>query len=180
MAVALATRSPAWAARRGGRRVKWIPTRAEALLGDNQGRDRNIGAEFGARRQWQVPGSALERNAQCRRAYIAAYGAIPIVFSLMPASTVHDIPAVAVTSSLVFANTAPTTPYCGAGRGRLHQGASGRPGSARDAYRPGRIAPEKSRSAFVSMLPIRCFRMRPATSEPARRVPVPYAHRLDL
>jgi carbon-monoxide dehydrogenase large subunit len=102
--------------RRGGRRVKWIPTRAEALLGDNQGRDRNIGAEFGARRQWQVPGSALERNAQCRRAYIAAYGAIPIVFSLMPASTVHDIPAVAVTSSLVFANTAPTTPYCGAGR----------------------------------------------------------------
>ena len=65
-------------------------------------------------------------------------------------------------------------------RGRLHQGASGRPGSARDAYRPGRIAPEKSRSAFVSVLPIRCFRMRPATSEPARRVPVPYAHRLDL
>ena len=25
-----------WAARRGGRRVKWIPTRAEALLGDNR------------------------------------------------------------------------------------------------------------------------------------------------
>ena len=49
-------------------------------------------------------------------AYIAAYGAIPILFSLMLASTVYDIPAVAVTSSLVFTNTAPTMPYRGAGR----------------------------------------------------------------
>ena len=49
-------------------------------------------------------------------AYIAAYGAIPIVFSMMLASTVYDIPAVTVTSSLVFTNTAPTMPYRGAGR----------------------------------------------------------------
>ncbi len=39
-----------------------------------------------------------------------------IVFSLKLASTVYDIPAVAVTSSLVFTNTAPTVPYRGAGR----------------------------------------------------------------
>src|SRR5207237_10771520 len=31
-----------WAARRGGRPVKWIPTRGEALLGDNDGRDQII------------------------------------------------------------------------------------------------------------------------------------------
>ena len=49
-------------------------------------------------------------------AYIEAHGAIPILFSLMLASTVYDIPAVAVTSSLVFTNTAPTVPYRGAGR----------------------------------------------------------------
>ena len=34
----------------------------------------------------------------------------------MLASTVYDIAAVAVKSSLVFTNTAPTTPYRGAGR----------------------------------------------------------------
>ena len=49
-------------------------------------------------------------------AYVEGTGAIPIIFSLMLASTVYDIPAVAVTSSLVFTNTAPTTPYRGAGR----------------------------------------------------------------
>ena len=43
-------------------------------------------------------------------------GAIPILFSLKLASTVYDIPAVAVTSRLVFTNTAPTVPYRGAGR----------------------------------------------------------------
>ena len=49
-------------------------------------------------------------------AYIEGAGAIPILFSLKLASTVYDIPAVAVTSSLVFTNTAPTVPYRGAGR----------------------------------------------------------------
>src|SRR5437879_1204965 len=49
-------------------------------------------------------------------AYIEGAGAIPIIFSLKLASTVYDIPAVAVTSSLVFTNTAPTAPYRGAGR----------------------------------------------------------------
>src|SRR5205823_12302535 len=36
----------AWAARRVGRPVKWIPSRSEALLGDNQGRDQNVTAEL--------------------------------------------------------------------------------------------------------------------------------------
>jgi carbon-monoxide dehydrogenase large subunit len=49
-------------------------------------------------------------------AYIEGAGAIPILFSLKLASTVYDIAAVAVTSSLVFTNTAPTVPYRGAGR----------------------------------------------------------------
>ena len=49
-------------------------------------------------------------------AYIEGAGAIPIMFSLKLASTVYDIPAVSVTSSLVFTNTAPTVPYRGAGR----------------------------------------------------------------
>src|SRR6516164_1168509 len=35
-----------WAARRVGRPVKWISSRAEALLGDAQGRDQNVSAEL--------------------------------------------------------------------------------------------------------------------------------------
>ena len=49
-------------------------------------------------------------------AYVAAYGAVPILFSMMLAPGVYEIPAVAVTGSLVFTNTAPTMPYRGAGR----------------------------------------------------------------
>jgi aerobic carbon-monoxide dehydrogenase large subunit len=104
-----------WAARRVGRPVKWIPSRSEALLGDAQGRDQNVSAEL-----------ALDANSKFLAlrwtgshnvgAYIDGAGAIPILFSLKLASTVYDIPAVAVTSSLVFTNTAPTVPYRGAGR----------------------------------------------------------------
>ena len=61
---------------------------------------------------WHCAGAACTMPAPTSR----PTGAIPIVFSLMLASTVYDIPAVAVTSSLVFTNTAPTMPYRGAGR----------------------------------------------------------------
>jgi carbon-monoxide dehydrogenase large subunit len=104
-----------WAARRIGRPVKWISSRSDGFLGDAQGRDQNVSAEL-----------ALDANGKFLAlswtgshnvgAYIEGAGAIPILFSLKLASTVYDIPAVAVTSSLVFTNTAPTVPYRGAGR----------------------------------------------------------------
>ena len=105
-----------WAARRVGRPVKWIPSRTEALLGDNAGRDQIV-------EQAELALAADGRFLALRwtgmhnvGAYIEAAGAIPIVFSLKLASTVYDIPAVAVTSRLVLTNTAPTVPYRGAGR----------------------------------------------------------------
>jgi carbon-monoxide dehydrogenase large subunit len=104
-----------WAARRVSRPVKWIPTRSEALLGDNQGRDQNVTAELAL----DADGKFLAlrwAGSHNVGAYIEGAGAIPILFSLKLASTVYDIPAVAVTSSLVFTNTAPTVPYRGAGR----------------------------------------------------------------
>jgi aerobic carbon-monoxide dehydrogenase large subunit len=104
-----------WAARRVGRPVKWIPTRSEALLGDYAGRDQNVAAELAL-----DPGGkflALRWTGSHNiGAYIEGAGAIPIIFSLKLAPTVYDIPAVSVTSSLVFTNTAPTVPYRGAGR----------------------------------------------------------------
>ena len=104
-----------WAARRVGRPVKWIPTRSEALLGDYDGRDQNVAAELAL----DADGRFLAlrwTGSHNVGAYIEGAGAIPIMFSLKLASTVYDIPAVSVTSSLVFTNTAPTVPYRGAGR----------------------------------------------------------------
>src|SRR5438477_235767 len=104
-----------WAARRVGRPVKWIPSRSEALLGDYHGRDQNVSAQLAL----DTDGKFLAlrwAGSHNVGAYIEGAGAIPILFSLKLASTVYDIPAVAVTSSLVFTNTAPTVPYRGAGR----------------------------------------------------------------
>src|SRR6266567_7442563 len=104
-----------WAARRIGHPVKWIPTRSEALLGDNQGRDQNVTAEVAL----DADGKFLAlrwTGSHNVGAYIEGAGAIPILFSLKLASTVYEIPAVAVASSLVFTNTSPTVPYRGAGR----------------------------------------------------------------
>src|SRR3984893_15387701 len=104
-----------WAARRVGRPVKWIPSRSEALLGDYHGRDQNVAAELALDADGRI--LALRWTGSHNvGAYIEGAGAIPILFSLKLASTVYNIPAVAVTSSLVFTNTAPTVPYRGAGR----------------------------------------------------------------
>ncbi len=104
-----------WAARRVGRPVKWIPSRSEALLGDYDGRDQKVSAELALAADGRF--LALRWTGSHNvGAYIEGAGAIPILFSLKLASTVYDIPAVAVSSSLVFTNTAPTVPYRGAGR----------------------------------------------------------------
>jgi len=93
-------------------------------------RDQNVSAELGARRGRQIPGLALDRLAQCRRLYRGAPVRSPILFSLKLASTVYDIPAVAVTSSLVFTNYCAdrSLSRCRPPRGRLPHGAPGRPG----------------------------------------------------
>jgi carbon-monoxide dehydrogenase large subunit len=104
-----------WAARRVGRPVKWIPSRAEAMLSDNDGRDQKVSAELALAadgRFLALRWTGLHNVG----AYIEGAGCVPILFSLKLASTVYDIPAVSVSSSLVFTNTAPTVPYRGAGR----------------------------------------------------------------
>ena len=105
-----------WAARRVGWPVKWIPSRSDALLGDNDGRDQVIEeAELALAADGRF--LALRWTGMHNAgAYIEGAGAIPMVFSLKLASGVYDIPAVAVSSRLVLTNTAPTVPYRGAGR----------------------------------------------------------------
>jgi len=104
-----------WAARRIGRPVKWIPSRSDAFLGDAQGRDQNVSAELALDANGRFLGLRWTGSHNVG-AYIEGAGAIPILFSLKLAPTVYDIPAVSVTSSLVFTHTAPTAPYRGAGR----------------------------------------------------------------
>ena len=104
-----------WAARRVGRPVKWIPSRSEALLGDYQARDQSVTAELALDADGRFLGlrwTGLHNVG----AYIEGAGCIPILLSLQLAPNAYDIPALAVTSSLVFTNTAPTVPYRGAGR----------------------------------------------------------------
>jgi carbon-monoxide dehydrogenase large subunit len=104
-----------WAARRVGRAVKWISSRSEALIGDAQARDQNVSAELAL----DADGKFLAlrwTGAHNVGAYIEGAGCIPILLSLQLAPNAYDIPAVSVTSSLVFTNTAPTVPYRGAGR----------------------------------------------------------------
>jgi len=104
-----------WVAGRIGRPVKWISSRTEALLGDAQGRDQNVSAELAL----DADGKFLAlrwTGSHNVGAYIEGAGCIPILLSLQLAPNAYDIAAVAVTSSLVFTNTAPTVPYRGAGR----------------------------------------------------------------
>jgi carbon-monoxide dehydrogenase large subunit len=104
-----------WAARRVGRPVKWISSRTEALLGDAQGRDQSVTAELALDAEGKF--LALRWTGSHNvGAYIEGAGCIPILLSLQLAPNAYDIPAVSVTSSLVFTNTAPTVPYRGAGR----------------------------------------------------------------
>ena len=103
------------AARLIGRPVKWIPSRTEALLGDNHARDQTVDAELAL----DVDGRFLAlrwNGAHNAGAYVAAFGTIPSLYAVLLAPGAYDFPVVAVTNSFVFTNTAPTTPYRGAGR----------------------------------------------------------------
>jgi carbon-monoxide dehydrogenase large subunit len=150
-----------WAAGRIGRPVKWISSRTEALLGDAQGRDQNVSAELAL----DTDGKFLAlrwTGSHNVGAYIEGAGCIPILLSLQLAPNAYDISAVAVTSSLVFTNTAPTVPYRGAGRPEtvyIVERLVDR-GRARDAPRSGGITKKEP--------------------DPGRRVPLPDTHGLEL
>ena len=104
-----------WAARRIERPVKWIGSRSDVLLGDDQGRDQTVDAELALDGDGKFIGLRWKAYHNVG-AYIEGAGAVPVLFSLKLAQTVYDVPAVDVMSSAVFTNTPPTVPYRGAGR----------------------------------------------------------------
>ncbi len=105
-----------WASRRvGGRPVKWVSTRVEALLGDSQGRDQVVTGELALDEAGKI--LALRVNA-LHNMGSHVFGAAMVVplFAMRLAPGVYQIPAVHVVGRAVLTNTIPLAPYRGAGR----------------------------------------------------------------
>jgi carbon-monoxide dehydrogenase large subunit len=104
-----------WASRLTGRPVKWTATRTESLMGDAHGRDQVVFGELAL----DENGKILALRSQARHAvgsYLTGPGLVPSVFALRFQPSVYDIQTIHLMCQGVFTNTAPLTPYRGAGR----------------------------------------------------------------
>jgi carbon-monoxide dehydrogenase large subunit len=104
-----------WASRRYGRPVKWIQSRSEAMLNDDQGRDQVVHGEMAL----DADGKILAVRARARHAlgaYVVGAAIVPVIYSLKLVPNAYAVPVVHVTSQAVFTNAVPTGPYRGAGR----------------------------------------------------------------
>src|SRR5262245_669290 len=104
-----------WASRKIGRPVKWTASRTESLMGDAHGRDHVVFGELALDQN----GKILALRSQARNAvgaYLTGPGLVPSVFGLRFQPSVYDIQTLHIMTQGVFTNTAPLTPYRGAGR----------------------------------------------------------------
>ena len=106
----------AWAARRLRRPVKWVSSRSESFISDNQGRDHLTHAELALDAQGCFQALRVETIANLG-AYVSTFGAaIPSAIYTALLAGVYRTPAVFVQVTGVFSNTLPTDAYRGAGR----------------------------------------------------------------
>ena len=106
----------AWAARRLRRPVKWIASRSESFISDNQGRDHLTHAELALDRDGRFLALRVETMANLG-AYVSTFGAaIPSAIYSALLAGVYQTPAISVQVTGVFTNTLPTDAYRGAGR----------------------------------------------------------------
>ncbi len=105
-----------WASRKvGGRPVKWTSTRAEALLGDSQGRDQVVTGELALDENGKILGMRVTALHNMGSHVFGAAVVVPL-FALRLAPGVYQIPAVHAAGRAVLTNTIPLAPYRGAGR----------------------------------------------------------------
>jgi aerobic carbon-monoxide dehydrogenase large subunit len=106
----------AWAARRLPRPVRWVATRAESFLADNQARDHLTHAELAFDADGRFLGLHVNTFANLG-AYISTFGAgIPsAIYSALFAGG-YRTPAIFVEVTGVFTNTTQTDAFRGAGR----------------------------------------------------------------
>ena len=104
------------AARRIGRPVHWMSSRAEAFLSDNHARDAYSEVELALDERGKFLALRI-RHLGCMGAYIGAVGAnIQTVNMARCLPGMYDIKLIDVGVRCVFTNTTPTAPYRGAGR----------------------------------------------------------------
>ena len=105
-----------WAARRLGRPVRWTGTRHEVMLTDTQARDHETHAELALDGDARFLGMRVRTRSNLG-AYLIGFGAAVAVYIYAPLVTgIYRIDAVDIAIEGVITNTAPTTPYRGAGR----------------------------------------------------------------
>jgi aerobic carbon-monoxide dehydrogenase large subunit len=105
-----------WASRRvGGRPVKWISTRSEALLGDTQGRDQIVTGALALDENGKILGLRVDALHAMGSHVFGAAMVVPL-YAMRLSPGVYQIPAVHAVGKAVFTNTIPVAPYRGAGR----------------------------------------------------------------
>jgi carbon-monoxide dehydrogenase large subunit len=104
------------AARKLGRPVHWMATRAESFLTDNQGRDNTATAELALSSDGRFLALRVDAitNMGAYLSPLSAFVAASNFSRCFP--TVYDVPRVSIRVRCVFSNTLPTGPYRGAGR----------------------------------------------------------------
>jgi carbon-monoxide dehydrogenase large subunit len=105
-----------YAAKKLGRPVKWVGTRSEVFLGDEQARDIVHAAEMALDAQGRILGMRFDYLANLG-GYIAFTGAVVNTIGMVNVICgVYDVQAIHVRGRLVLTNTVPTAAYRGAGR----------------------------------------------------------------
>jgi len=105
-----------YAAKKLGRAVKWVGTRSEVFLGDEQARDIHHSAELALDNEGRILGMRFDYLSNMG-AYVVFTGAVVNTLGLVNVNCgVYDVQAVHVRGRLVLTNTVPTAAYRGAGR----------------------------------------------------------------
>src|SRR5580704_17235659 len=104
-----------WAARRVGRPVKWVQTRNEAHISDDDARDNIVDAALALDRDGKFLAVKI-RSFGNLGAFVSFRGAMPPVVNIGTVCGVYLTPALHVAVSGMLTNTHCTSPYRGAGR----------------------------------------------------------------
>src|ERR1051325_6333392 len=139
------------AAKQLGRPVRWLSTRSEGFLTDNQARDTVIEAALALDETGRFLALDIDVLANMG-AYLTSHGAFIATANFVRClPCMYDIPQIGLRFRLVFTNTVPTGPYRGAGRPeanycleRLGEAAARKSGLDRlELRRRNLIAPER-------------------------------------
>ena len=104
-----------WAAKRAGKPVKWLATRNEAHISDDDARDNLVDAALALDKDGKFLAVRI-RSFGNLGAFVSFRGAMPPVVNIGTVCGVYTTPALHVAVSGMLTNTHCTSPYRGAGR----------------------------------------------------------------